>query len=115
MRDVKQEHANYSCAGEENDRSDQAREIFPDHQDFTPHRAKKVKVQTAVNNVAAEQIHKYPGTAKENNRPQNQSAVINRKDHVVLSEVLPLAARRRKWSQQRERHNRNQRQQIEQN
>ena len=71
-------------------------------------------MQTSIYNVATKQIHEDPGTAKENDRTQNQAAVKNCEDHAVLREVLPLAAGRRKGSEQCERKNRQQRQQIKQ-
>ena len=101
--------------GKKNDRSDQSGKILPDHQHFAPHRAQKVKVQTAVDDVAAKEVHEDPGAAKEDDCAQNQPAVVDREDHVVLREVVPLAAGRRERRQQHQRNDRQQRQQVKQN
>ena len=115
MREIDQQHADNGSGCEENDRCDQPRKIFSYHQHFTANRTQKVEMQTAIDNVAAEQVHEYPGTAKENYRAQNEPAVKYRKDHVVLSEVLPLAPRRREGGKQDQRDYRQQGQQVEQN
>ena len=114
MRKINQQHADDRRGSEKDDRRDQTRKIFSYDQHFTTNRTQKVKVQTAIDYVPAKQIHEYPGTAKENYGTQNQPAVINGKDHVVLSEVLPLAPGRREGSKQDQRDYREQGQQIEQ-
>src|SRR5512132_3843240 len=115
MRKIDQQHADHRRGSEKYDRRDQPRKIFPYYQHFTTNRTQKVEVQTAIDNVPAEQIHEYPGAAEENYRTQNEPAVINGKDHVVLGEVLPLAPGRREGSKQDQRDYREQGQQIEQN
>ena len=72
-------------------------------------------MQTAVDDVAAEQVHKYPGAAEENHGAQNEPTVKDGKDHVVLSEVVPLGPWRREGSKQDQRDYRQQGQQVEQN
>ena len=71
-------------------------------------------MQTAVNDVAAEQVHKDPGTTKEDNRPQDQPAVVDREDHVVLIKIPPLVSRRSERGEQNQRHDRQQGQQVKQ-
>src|SRR5258705_3134384 len=115
MRDINQQHADYGRGREKDDCCYQPRKVFSHHQHFAAHRAQKVEVQTSVNNVAAEEIHEYPGTAKENYCAQNESAIENGKDHVVLSEVLPLTPWWREGSKQDQRDYREQGQQVEQN
>ena len=71
-------------------------------------------MQTAVDDVPAKEIHEYPGTTEEDDGAQDQPAVEDREDHVVLREVLPLAPRRCKRSEQNQRGYGQQRQQIKQ-
>ncbi len=72
-------------------------------------------MQTAIDNVAAEEVHEDPGATKEHYGAQNQSTVVNGKDHAVLREVLPLVSRRREGSEQGQGNDRQQRQQVKQN
>src|SRR2546426_7534189 len=115
MRKVKQKHRDDSCAREENDRCDQSGNIFSYYQHFAANGTQEVEVQTSVNDVSAKKIHEYPGTTKEDHRTKDQPSVKDRKDHVVLSEVLPLTTRRREGSKQGQGNDGKQRQEIKQN
>src|SRR5687767_14994210 len=99
MRKVKQQHRDDGCAAKENDGSDQAREILSYYQDLAPHRTEKVKMQTAVNYLAAEEIHENPGAAEEHDCSENQATVKDGVDHLVPHEVLPFATRGCKYHQ----------------
>src|SRR6476620_9973479 len=115
MREVDQQHADDGRGREKNNRRDQPGKIFAYDQHLATHRTQKVEMQAAVDDVATEQVHKYPGAAEEDHGAQNEPTVKNGKDHVVLSEVVPLASGRREGSKQDQRDYRQQRQQVEQN
>src|SRR2546421_6219651 len=72
-------------------------------------------MQAAIDDIPAKEIHEDPGTAEEDNGTKNKSAVIDREDHVVLSEVEPLTTRWSKRGKQSQGDDGNQCQQVKQN
>src|SRR5689334_12716989 len=72
-------------------------------------------MQTAIDDVAAKEVHEDPRTAEEDDRAQNQSVVKDRVDLAVAVEVFPLVARRLQEREQQQRKQRQQREQVDQN
>ena len=72
-------------------------------------------MQTAVYDIAAKKVHEDPGAAEKYYRAQNQPAIEDRVDHVVLIEITPLVSGRSERRKQYQRHNRQQSQQVKQN